>query len=176
MDNFKQFILAISDLPLGITEYKFDIQDWFFENYEYSEVKKGKVTVNLAFDKQERMYSLHFTIKGYLTVICDRCGDEYNHPIKGKEELLIKVGNNDFGDNDEIVVIHESDQKFDLSQNIYEYISLLLPMQHIHPNDSKGKNKCNEEAIKIIEKLSVGNQKSKETDPRWDELKKLKTK
>jgi uncharacterized protein len=173
VDNFKQFILAISDLPLGITEYKFDIRDWFFENYDYSEIKKGKVIVRLSLEKQERMYNLHFTIKGYLTVICDRCGDEYDHPFKGEEDLIVKLGNKDYGDNDEIVVIHEHDKQIDISQNIFEYISLLLPMQHIHPSDSKGKSLCNQEALRIIDNLSAEKHKSNKTDPRWDELKKL---
>ena len=168
--NNKQFILEFNDLPLGITNYEFVVEDWFFENYEYWEIKKGKIKVDLSLNKEERMYILHFKLDGYVTLICDRCADFYNQTIKGEDELIIKVGNKDYGDVENIVALQEHNQSYDISQNIYENIILLIPMQHIHPSDSE----CNKEVIKLLNKFSPKPQNPKETDPRWEDLKKLK--
>ena len=174
MDKYTQLILSINELPLGITDFEFEIGDWFFEKFEYSEIKQGKIKVDLSLDKQERMYFLHFQLSGHINLTCDRCGDNYNQPVNGKESLIIKLGSKDFEDNDDIVVMAEHDQHFDITQYLYEYLSLMVPMQHLHPADSKGQRACNKEAIKILEKLSADNKKTNETDPRWDKLKKLK--
>jgi uncharacterized metal-binding protein YceD (DUF177 family) len=175
VDKFKQFILSFSDLQIGSHNYSFDIENWFFDKFEYSEIKKGGIKIDLSLEKQERMIFLHFNIDGFADVMCDRCGEYYSHPLKGQQDLIIKIGHVSSEDEDDLVVLSEYDQHFDLSQHLYEYISLLLPMQHIHPADSKGHSKCNKKALEILEKLNLNHKnKSDEIDPRWEELKKLK--
>jgi uncharacterized protein len=174
VEKFKQFILEFNDLPIGITNYEFIVEDWFFENYEYWEIKKGKLKVELSLNKEERMYILHFIFDGYVTLICDRCADPYDQEIKGEDELIIKVGNNDFGDESNIVSLPEHNLNYDISQNIYENVSLLLPMKRIHPTDKKGNSKCDPEVLRLLDKLSNKENNPKINDPRWEGLNKLK--
>jgi uncharacterized protein len=175
VNHFKQFILSIRDLPIGNHNYEFKIEDWFFDNFEYSEIKKGKLKVALDLEKQERMYILHFLIDGYANVICDRCGDYFEQPLKGEQNLILKTGNVNSENDIDLAVINEQEQHFEITQYLYEYISLLLPMHRVHPLDKKGHNKCNKQALELLEKFKIKHSnKVEETDSRWDELKKLK--
>jgi uncharacterized metal-binding protein YceD (DUF177 family) len=47
---------------------------------------------------------------------------------------------------------------------------LALPIRKIHPNDSDGKSKCNPA---MLQKLNDLRAEEPESDPRWDQLKKL---
>ncbi len=172
MNYLKQFIISFRGLSIGTHHFKFDIDDRFFENYEYSEIKKGKIAVDLLLEKQQRMLILKFTIKGYVNVMCDRCLEYFNQQISGKERLIVKFGEKKYEETDEILIIPETEQRIDISHYIYEYINLLVPYRHVHPEDENGISQCNPEAIKRIEELS----KHKTLDHRWDVLKKLKFK
>ncbi len=174
VELFNQFILSVRDLPLGSHNFDFKIKDWFFDKFEYSEIKKGEFNIKLTLDKQERIYFLHFVIDGIANVICDRCGDYFEQALKGEQELIIKIGNERLENEDDIIIIHEHENQIDITQYIYEYISLLLPMHNVHPNDSKGNSKCNKATLKLLDNLKPKHKEvTTENDPRWDELKKL---
>ena len=177
MDKFKQFILSFSDLSLGIHDYEFDLGDWFFENFEYSEIKIAKIKVKLTLEKEERMIILNFSINGKAEMTCDRCGDPYQQPLEGTQTLIVKIGSQKMVEDDDVVVLNEHDQHLDITQYLYENVSLLLPMHRIHPVDSKGKSKCNKDTLNLLDNLNPLNKTvSETTDPRWEELKKLKFK
>ncbi len=58
-----------------------------------------------------------------------------------------------------------------MAQYFYEYILLALPIQRIHPNDSRGNSTCDPEMLSKLKEHTVIEEDS--NDPRWDELKKL---
>lgn len=176
VDRFKQFILAINDLPLGITEYEFTIGNWFFDNFDFSEIKKGDIKIKLSLEKKEKMYILDFNINGFAEVICDRCNEYYNEPIIGSNCLIINVVSkaSNLIDNEDNVEILDNQTHFNIGHYIYEYISILLPMKHIHPTDKNGNTLCNKETLKLLKKLSINKKDNDMTDPRWDVLKNFK--
>jgi uncharacterized metal-binding protein YceD (DUF177 family) len=56
-------------------------------------------------------------------------------------------------------------------QHCYEYILLALPIQRVHPDDKNGESTCDPGMLdKLKEHIII---EEPETDPRWDELKKL---
>ena len=68
------------------------------------------------------------------------------------------------------LVLPESAFEIDLSQWLYEYVAVRIPMQHIHPDGA-----CNPEVTKyIIEEKEEQEKSDNEIDPRWEALKKLK--
>jgi len=72
-------------------------------------------------------------------------------------------------DDPDMLSMPADENELDMAQYFYEYIHLALPLQRVHPTDKKGQSTCNPEMIRrLIEHSSSG-----ETDPRWDELKKL---
>lgn len=61
--------------------------------------------------------------------------------------------------------------ELDLQQQIYEFIMLALPIRRVHPVDKNGNSTCDPVMLKKLDELIVDEEK--DTDPRWDELKKL---
>jgi len=172
LSALKIYIIQFGGLSIGNHNFEFYVDEKFFENFEYSEIKKGKVNVDILLEKHETMLILNFSIKGNVNIICDRCSDSFDIPISTNQQLIVKFGDKDFEETDEILIIPFSEHKIDLSQLIYEYINLSLPIKRVHPDDKQGNSTCNPEIIKIIESVS----KNESTDHRWDALKKLKTK
>jgi uncharacterized metal-binding protein YceD (DUF177 family) len=112
-------------------------------------------------------------------VPCDITNEDFDLPIKGKLNLLVKFGDEYNADHDEILVLPHGEYQVDVSQYIYEMIVLSVPSKRIHPGVKDGTV-----AVEILDKLNelspkVEEQKEEEqkenTDPRWDELKKLLT-
>ena len=77
MNYFKQFVIQFSGLKNGDHNFNFEVTDKFFEKIEYSEIKKGKVNVDVLLNKQENMLVFNFSINGFVNVICDRCSDPF---------------------------------------------------------------------------------------------------
>lgn len=167
MKALKDFIIPFVGLKEGEHEFAFDLDGKFFESFEYSEIKTGRVHVDMRLEKQNRMMIFNFIIKGFVKLPCDRCLDEMDFPIDGAERLIVKFGEEWKEETDEILIIPERESSIDVSGFIYEYIMLLLPYQRVHEDESL----CNRD---VADKLA--SHKANETDPRWEALKELKDK
>lgn len=170
MDHRKDFIIHFTGLSIGNHQFEFEVDDTFFESYEYSELHHGKVRVDVDLEKQERMLLFSFQIEGSVEVTCDRCGEEFMLPLSGTEQLIVKFGNEYAEENADIITIPATDYKFDLSPFLYEYLHLMLPSRILHPDDENGNTSCNPEVLKRLEQLAP----HPSTDPRWDALSRLK--
>ncbi len=172
MGKQKDFIIPFVGLGLGFHEFTYEVNDVFFENFEYSEIKKGNVNVSLSFEKQESMFVLDFQIKGTVNIECDRCLEDYNQDISSSQQLIIQFGETYNEESDEIITIPENAYEIDVAPYIYEYIHLSLPIRRVHSGLKDGSSGCNQKVIKKLNEHS----ESEQTDPRWDVLKKLKEK
>jgi len=172
MDYLKQFVIQFGGLKPGVHQFSFLIDDLFFEHFEYSEIKKGEVSVLIDLEKEEKMLVLHFAIDGKVEFPCDRCYLPFWLDIKGEENLIVKFGKDYHEENEDIQVIPEGEHHIDVSPFIYEYIHLLMPFRKVHPEDEDGNSLCDPEVIKRIDEREA----LSEPDPRWEILKKLKTK
>jgi len=163
-----KYVIPYSGLKTGSHVFDFLVDDTFFEEIEYSEIKKGKLKVNVILNKHESMLVFDFDINGKIQVECDRCLGLFYMPVSGKDRLIVKFGEVPSEESDELLIIPESEHKFSLDKFIFEYISLMVPIQHIHPDDENGVSTCNPEVVKLLE-----NYKVKESDPRWNALKNI---
>ena len=170
MDYLKQFVIQFGGLKPGLHQFFFEVGDLFFGQFEYSEIKKGKVAVKIDFEREEKMLILNFLIDGIVEMHCDRCYEPFLLPISGTERLIVKFGNDFHEEDDEVQIIPEGETKIDLSSFIYEFIHLLIPFRRVHPEDENGNSLCDPEIIKRIDER----ESSSEPDPRWEVLKKLK--
>ena len=164
----QQFTIPFGGLQEGKHDYEFEIRAMFFDQFEYSEIEKSDVNVKLTLFKESAMFILEFSLQGTVAVMCDRCSDFFDIPIKGKYRLIVKFGEEKHEETDEIIVIPYTDSALDISQYIYEYINLLLPKSRVHP-----KGQCNPEVIQKLEELMLDKKFENTADPRWDALKEL---
>jgi uncharacterized metal-binding protein YceD (DUF177 family) len=152
---------------MGNHRFKFEIDDAFFESFEYFESEKGRLTVILDLLKEPNLMDLHFQIKGKMQLACDRCLKAFDHPMEGDFRLIIKFGEDFLEESDEVLVIPQTESRFDVSQYIFEYINLMLPLQRAHKDISA----CDTKVIQKLEEHS-----KPQNDPRWEALKNIKLK
>lgn len=164
----KEFVIPFFGLKEGKHKFKFDVGRSFFEAFENSLLDDGEISVTLDLEKMSNMLILQFKAKGSTRVSCDRCGDDFDLPIKTSERLIVKFGEEDFEQTEEIIVLHRDAHEIDVSQEIYEMLVLSLPNKRVHPR----KSDCNAEAIERLN--SFKSNEDTNIDPRWDALKKLK--
>jgi uncharacterized metal-binding protein YceD (DUF177 family) len=168
VDYLKNFVIPFSGLKIGNHHFSFKIDDKFFEQFQYSEISKGNLQVNCTLDKQSRMMILNFSMKGKVRVTCDRCADEFDQLLEGNQKLIIKFGEDQAEESDEIIVLAEKDHELYIGQYLYEYIHLLLPIKKVHKTDKNGKSMCNPDVVKYITEVE-----DKAADPRWEVLQQL---
>jgi uncharacterized metal-binding protein YceD (DUF177 family) len=172
MNYFNQFFIPFTGLKEGEHRFNFEIGDEFFEKYNYSDLRKGDLRVELILDKQERMLTLTFNISGTVEVMCDRCLDNYNQLVQGKEKLFIKFGRDFHEETEEILIIPESEHQINVGHYIYEYINLLIPYRRVHPDDNNGESMCNKDVISKLQEYV----RHDVVDPRWETLNHLRNK
>ncbi|HEA22823.1 MAG TPA: DUF177 domain-containing protein, partial [Pricia antarctica] len=73
---------------------------------------------------------------------------------------------------DELLIVPHGSHQVNIAQYIYEMLVLGVPQKRVHPGVLDGS--LQSEALKKLEELRPKENK-KESDPRWDELKKLLT-
>lgn len=170
MDYFKQFVIPFGGLKPGTHQFEFEIDDLFFEHFEYAEIKKGLVSVRIDLEKEENLLVLNFHFQGTLTVPCDRCFEFFTLPVEGDERLIVKFGSGYYEENEEVQVIPVGETQIDTSSFIYEYIHLLLPIRRIHPEDDSGESTCDKDVLSRLNAPA----KPSAPDPRWEVLNKLR--
>lgn len=174
MENLKRiYSIAFAGLKLGKHNFEYSVNSSFFDQFENSLIEKASMDVSLVLDKHENMLILEFTLKGTISVECDRCTELFELPVKGSNKLIVKLGDQEEDTNeDEIVVISRNENSINIAPHIYEYISLMVPLKKVH----RTLKECNQETITVLEKLAVKNNSKKDkndTDPRWNALKDL---
>ena len=168
MKRLKEYLVSFADLKIGEHCFDFHVDNAFFENFPESEITQSDVKIDLVLDKQERMLVLYFDIEGVVTVLCDRCLDEFRFPVKTNEKLIVKFGKEYEELSEDVIVLPEKTHSIDLQQHLYEYIMLTLPIQRIHPDLPDGTG-CNQTMLERLNRVNNNSQ----ADPRWDALRDL---
>lgn len=177
MGGMKAFSIPFSSLKDGSHDFKFQVNDAFFEAFPFSEIKKGNVQIDVNMVKSFHIMTLNVKMKGEVEQVCDRCVSDYRQPVEGDRNLVVHLNADNFEDEDDLISLPESVHALDLSQYLYEYISLLVPSRRVCGGNPEGSNECDPEVIKKLEELRAGSdsdEEQKNSDPRWDSLKNLK--
>jgi uncharacterized metal-binding protein YceD (DUF177 family) len=172
MKKKSDFTIPFAGLKLGHHLFDFQVDDSFFEDIEYSLIKKGSLNVDIDLEKKETMLIAQFKITGIVEAECNLCMDPLNFKIDNSYTLIYKFGLEDLED-DSIIVIHPDSYQIDVKQPIYEFISISIPQRIVH--DEGG---CNPEMLESLNKyLSSKIEEKKDNDdpvdPRWSALKNL---
>ena len=175
MKFLKQYRIPFTGLKNDRHEFDFEIDKRFFDEFEYSIVKDGKLKIVVILEKQETMMILKFNIEGYISLDCDLCLNSYHGKTIINERLIVKFQEVDDLNQltEEILVLSKQDYELDIAPLLYEYINLAVP---INSRCDKPGNEvfCDKEMIKKLEDLSGTEEITEQNDPRWDILKKIK--
>ena len=142
-------------MPIGTQDFEYVLDNEFFKNIEGEDVQKGKVKVKLTVKRTAASFELDFDLEGVIQIPCDRCLD---------------------------------DGELNIAWFLYEFIALTIPLKHVHQA-----GKCNKSMSAKLRKHAARSMdesedaasyddedvvdevpgEGEETDPRWDELKKI---
>lgn len=176
MQTEKNEMSGIYSIPLtGLKEgkhtYEFVIGDDFFNAFEGSEIRRGELKADVVLEKCSTHIEIQIALSGRVEVTCDRCLDRFYMPVSSENRLYVRQGK-EWDDNDpDMIAMPLDEHEIDLSQFLYEYIHLALPIKRIHPDDDKGRSTCNTDMIRKLKDHLVAGDTG--TDPRWEELRKL---
>jgi len=166
------FAIPFVSLSEGTHLYDFEINDLFFENIEFSEIKQGFLHAKIELEKKANMLALSFNIKGSIMVNCDICLNSFALPVEVNNIIYVKFGSTYTELSVDIITIPHESSEINVAQYMYEFIYLALPIKKAHPLDREGNSTCDEKMIKILESLQPKNS----TNQTWDVLKSLKKK
>lgn len=169
-----QYIIQFGGLSVGVHEYEFEIKGEFFKNVENSEIQQADIRVNAVLTKQNNLLQMHFSITGTIGIDCDRCMKYFDFPVEAEEDLVIKHGNP--GEStDEILVIPEGQDEFDVSHYLYEYIAVAVPARRVPCEIDETSFECDYETLDKLNSLSTDSEGNDAPDnPLWEKLNKIK--
>lgn len=178
MNKTKDYLIPFIGLKLGKHHFEYQISNKFFEIFDYHEFQNSDIKVNLVLEKKSTMLELSFKHKGTVNVPCDLTGEDFDLPIKGKMNLIVRFGETFNNDNEELLILPHGEFEIDVAQYVYEMIVLSVPLRRVHPGVKDGSLKT--EALTKLNELAVKeqkeeNKKEENIDPRWDKLKQLLT-
>lgn len=130
----KDFIIQIKGLKVGKYEYDFPVDGAFFKNFENTQILDAELDVKIILERGGGWMNVTSLINGCVTVECDRCLDDLELPVDFTASLAVKFARTDDDpQSDEFLVVDPSEGELDLSQFIYDYVCVNLPLQKVHP-------------------------------------------
>jgi uncharacterized protein len=173
LKSLKTYSIPFTGLKLGRHEFDYVINNEFFNEFEYSLIKKGDLQCRVELDKQETMIILDFDIHGTVDMACDRCLSEYPQQLEIHEQQVFKFSEEEIDADDEIITLNKNDTEISIAGLVYEYITVAVPFIAVCDNEGNTPY-CDKDMLDRLNKLASGDEQEKSADPRWDALKKLK--
>lgn len=176
MDPLRQFEIAFVGLKSGINNFTYPIDAHFFSLFEDSLVQDGEVRADLEFVKENSFFLLKFMFSGWVSMPCDRCSAMLRFPIEEDYHIVVKFEAHSDGEQDDsmgdVIYVSKSESHLDVSQLIYEFINLSIPLNRVNCDNMKEEKPCNQDILKRLMPQKLKKQSPK--DPRWDNLSKIK--
>ena len=172
MCTLETFKVDLKGLQTAETVLSYHLDEAYFEAIDAPDVREGELDVTLTVRKASEYFELDFHTEGVVHVTCDLCLDDMELPIVSDDHLFARFGESTLDEGDEIVTVDENEGILDTAWLIYEFISLAIPIKHVH-----APGKCNAAMTETLKKLSAtrsGNGDGTQTmDPRWGKLREL---
>lgn len=120
--------IPFSGLKKGVHHFDFKVNKAFFQHFENSLINNSDLNVHLAFDKRSTMFVLDFNFEGTIQTVCDRCADNFDLPVNGKQQFIIKM-REEVGEDEDIIYILNTAVEYNVAPLVYEMLHLNLPIK-----------------------------------------------
>jgi uncharacterized metal-binding protein YceD (DUF177 family) len=177
MKALKDYIIPFVGLKIGKHQFEYNVEQTFFEHFEYEDFNNVKILVHVELEKKSTLLELHFKISGWVNVNCDLTNEPYNQTIENEFDLVVKFGDEFNDEHIDILIVPHGTYEINIQQYIYELTILAVPIKRIHPGVEDGT--LDSEILQKLEELSPklkdSKDKEEDIDPRWNTLKRLLT-
>lgn len=133
MGKFDSYNIQLKTMEIGESFVEYHLGNDFFEAIDEDAIQKGNVTARVRIVKNTKQSELHFELEGKVIVLCDRCLEEMDQPIKTSGQLIVRMGKEFKDDGDDVVIIPEEQGIINVSWFMYEFVELAIPIKHVHP-------------------------------------------
>lgn len=189
MGKFDKYNIQLKTMEIGTSEVEYLLGNEYFEAIGEEAIQKGNVNAKVRVTKSTKQSELHFELEGKVVVLCDRCLEEMDQPIKTSGHLIVRMGKEFKDDGDDVVIIPEEQGIINISWFLYEFIELAIPIKHVHPFGRCNTGMANKLSEHLVDSdsyeddaesfgVASGETNSENNDglvdPRWEALKKLK--
>ena len=160
MDNF--LLVDLNGLTSGERLWSGALDGKFFVSFGNTEILDADVSVEVKARKTEAKVLVDVLMKGSLTVTCDRCLEDLQIPVESEAYLEVRhEGQTETAPEDdrELMFLGVEETELDLTQVVYDYLCLSLPIQRHHEE-----GKCNREVLKYL-KSGASVEKSQNDGP-----------
>lgn len=160
MNNRHRFDIAFVGLKPGEHSFEFFIDDSFFEGYPTQDFSNCKTNVQVKLDKKNGLMMLHFEINGTVDVLCDRCSNQLPLKLWDEFDIIVKLVEdpntmNEQEEDPEMYYIAQGESHLHLSQWIYDFINLSIPMQKQCNEAEMNGPHCNKEVLAMLQKMKT---------------------
>ena len=114
MMKLKEFFIPFSGLKLGKHKFVYEIDDAFFESFDYQEFNGASVNISAVLEKMSTMMELEMKATGTINVDCDLTGESYDQPIDSDLKLVVKFGEEYNDEDDEIYCFYRGGEFFNM--------------------------------------------------------------
>ena len=167
------YIIPLNGWAAGEREYRWRADIKFFQKFDNAEILDADVEVVAKAVKSGHYIGVDLDVQGNVTVPCDRCLEDLTLPVEAHPSFSVKFGGAVSSEEEmregsrEILFLDSADTDLDLSQVIYDYVCLSLPMQRVH-----AEGECNPDTVKFLCQEPV-NEEAAETNSPFAALKGL---
>lgn len=180
MKELKEYTIPFVGLKVGEHRFNFAIERTFFEHFEYDEFTDASINLEVILDKKNTMLDFILHFNGTVNVPCDLTNEPFDLPISGEYEFVVKFGEEYDDEKEDILIIPHGSFEVNIQQFVYETLVLAVPLRRVHPGVLDGTLKSDildklEELRPAVQEDESEDTEENETDPRWDDLKKLLT-
>ena len=135
MMDLKLFNIPFVGLKQGNHLFEYEIDNSFFEAFNFDEFYDSQIVVSLDFIKKNTFFELYFRVEGSIHIDCDISLETYDQEINGKLDLIVKFGSAYHDDVDKILVLPHGETHINVSQYVYELVIFSVPSKRLHPKD-----------------------------------------
>ncbi|MBS1532085.1 MAG: DUF177 domain-containing protein [Bacteroidetes bacterium] len=173
MKSQKTYSIPFTGLKLGKHDFDYEISNAFFDEYEYSLVKKADLKCHIELEKQETMLILDFHITGSIGLTCDKCLGEFPQQVDIREQQIAKFSEEAIDEDEEVITLTKNDHEINVAGLIYEYVNVAVPFISVC-NDPGNTPYCDGGMLERLKALEGDDSRNDKSDPRWDALKNIK--
>ena len=129
--TLQPFVVQLTSLAPGTNHLEWHAGAEFFEGFGNVDILDADLEVTAHVLSRGLTVVVACTMTGSVTVACDRCLEDLVIPVDTAfEETYTPEGG-----------------ELDLSQDVYDYVCISLPIQRVHPE-----GECNQETTKYLSK------------------------
>jgi len=176
MSGRREYDIAFVGLKPGEHSFQYEITDKFFTDFDQQDFSNVQAVVKLNLDKKSGFFLLKFDIGGTLEVGCDRCGNNLPMQLWDEFKVVVKLVDNPEQMNEQeedpdVYYIDRNESHLHLSDWIYEFINLSIPMTRMCAEAEMGGPYCNKEVLEALKNLKPNENNATSI---WKDLEKFK--